>query len=414
MRHDVPRLLRAAGVDGVLLLGGTLGNPNFRYVAGATDIKGTILVPVRGRPAMLYGAMERDSLPRIEGLRAMTTAELDARRPRQGRKPAKAPSPAAAEAEQAARFLAHMKFRGTLALAGRVEAGWAVEFARVLGRQTPDVKVVDVDPAATAFRRARAAKEPAEIEFVAEAGRRTQRAVADAVAFLSACSLRRGFVVDDRGRRVTSGRVRDVIVDRLRREGMELPETPIVAAGEEAGVPHNVGTDSRPLRGGEPLVMDVFPRMSGSGYFFDMTRTVCPGRPSPELARMYDQVLKVHRACCAMVAADAVGADIDAEACRLFEGWGHPTGRTHPGTTDGYCHSLGHGVGLDIHELPNLSKTWHEPLGRGAVVTVEPGLYYPDRGVGIRIEDVLAIDAEGRVRNLCTLGKRFALPLRED
>ena len=96
-----------------------------------------------------------------------------------------------------------------------------------------------------------------------------------------------------------------------------------------------------------------------------------------------------------------------------FEAKGHPTARTHPGGHDGYVHSLGHGVGLDIHEEPRLSIAPGNDtlLMPGHVVSVEPGLYYPERGFGVRIEDTIALQADGSVLNLTHFPYDLVVPM---
>ncbi|MCB0117111.1 MAG: aminopeptidase P family protein, partial [Caldilineaceae bacterium] len=91
--------------------------------------------------------------------------------------------------------------------------------------------------------------------------------------------------------------------------------------------------------------------------------------------------------------------DFQMMTCDLFESKGHKTIRSHSGTQEGYVHSLGHGIGLEIHESPNMShlesnKTVLKP---GHVITIEPGLYYPERGYGVRIEDAVAFNEAGEL-----------------
>jgi Xaa-Pro aminopeptidase len=98
----------------------------------------------------------------------------------------------------------------------------------------------------------------------------------------------------------------------------------------------------------------------------------------------------------------------------FFEAKGHPTARTNPGGHDGYVHSLGHGVGLDIHEEPRLSIAAGNAtlLAPGHVVSIEPGLYYPDRGFGVRVEDTIALRSDGSVLNLTQFPYDLVVPMR--
>ena len=97
--------------------------------------------------------------------------------------------------------------------------------------------------------------------------------------------------------------------------------------------------------------------------------------------------------------------------CDFFEQCGYPTTRSHPATLEGYVHSLGHGVGLDIHEKPSfhLTPSNHDLIEEGDIVTIEPGLYFPDRELGVRIEDTFVVGDDGRVKSLCR-GSRGLAP----
>ena len=102
---------------------------------------------------------------------------------------------------------------------------------------------------------------------------------------------------------------------------------------------------------------------------------------------MYDQVREIYLQVMATLKVNAPTADYQRMTTEYFESHGHPTIASKPGTTDGYVHSLGHGIGLQIHEAPSLSARSTERLAPGMVFSVEPGLYYPERGLGVRLED---------------------------
>jgi Xaa-Pro aminopeptidase len=95
-----------------------------------------------------------------------------------------------------------------------------------------------------------------------------------------------------------------------------------------------------------------------------------------------------------------------------FESKGHPTTRSNPSTSVGYVHSLGHGVGLNIHERPSIGHLSKDTLQPGNVISIEPGLYYPERGFGVRIEDLCYVDASGALVSLTDFHKELVLPLR--
>lgn len=200
--------------------------------------------------------------------------------------------------------------------------------------------------------------------------------------------------------------VRRALVER------ELEDTGMIfAQGRDGGFPHSRGTDDQPLQQGQPIVFDLFPRELGGGYHHDMTRTWCLGYAPDDVREIYETVLEAFDRAIEMTKAGADGKALQEAVLDYFEGLGHPTQRSTPGTDKGYVHSLGHGVGLNIHERPRLSHLAGDPLHKGSVVTIEPGLYYPERGVGMRIEDMVYIDENGAVVTLTDFPKDLVLPL---
>ncbi|MBQ6102340.1 MAG: M24 family metallopeptidase, partial [Kiritimatiellae bacterium] len=190
---------------------------------------------------------------------------------------------------------------------------------------------------------------------------------------------------------LTSERARALVRETLLSRGCLDLEGSIVAGGRQAADPHEAGHG--PLRAGEWIVCDIFPRDLCTGYWGDMTRTFMNGRPSAKLRRLYRAVADAQRLALSLVRPGAKGSDVHAAVARFFEESGWPSGRDATGRPYGFFHGTGHGVGLQIHEEPRLSVTGGE-LTPGMVVTVEPGLYYPDLG-GVRIEDTVAVTTSG-------------------
>lgn len=166
---------------------------------------------------------------------------------------------------------------------------------------------------------------------------------------------------------------------------------PIVASGPNGSMPHAVPTD-RLIQSGEFVTMD-FGCVYG-GYCSDMTRTVCVGRPTEEMERVYETVLKAQLAGIAAARAGVTGAEIDGAAREVIR---------QAGYGDYFGHSFGHSVGVEIHESPNASPGNHEPMPAGAVVSAEPGIYLPGR-FGVRIEDVIVLE-EGGCRDITKADK---------
>jgi Xaa-Pro aminopeptidase len=175
--------------------------------------------------------------------------------------------------------------------------------------------------------------------------------------------------------------------------------------GRDAGVPHNSGNDADVLEEGKPIVIDLFPVQSGGGYYFDVTRTICVGKAPAELRDLHALVREAVDRTMETIHEGSPGRTYQEQVCDLFEARGHKTIRQDERLEEGYVHGLGHGIGLEIHERPNLSGNAanKDRIEAGSLFTVEPGLYYPSRGLGIRIEDVAWVKPDGSVENLTNI-----------
>ncbi len=245
---------------------------------------------------------------------------------------------------------------------------------------------VDVRPAP--FFPERMLKRADEIRAVRAAQAATERALDEALALLRRARTRGGALRAD-GEAVTSERLRGVIDLSLAREGLVARHT-IVASGEQCVDPHDVG--SGPIRPNTTIIFDIFPRDTRTGYFADMTRTVVRGKAPARVREMYATVAAGQE-----YAFERIRGGCDAQAIHvgireLFADAGFPTGVVD-GRNQGFFHGTGHGVGLDIHEPPAFGDR-PGTLPSGAIVTVEPGLYYAGLG-GVRLEDMVLVTDTG-------------------
>lgn len=189
------------------------------------------------------------------------------------------------------------------------------------------------------------------------------------------------------GKLLTSERLRQMIDIACLEKGAVANGT-IVAGGNQACDPHCRG--SGPLRADELIIVDIFPRVSKTGYHGDMTRTYLKGRASEAQAALYETVFEAQQAAIKAFKAGKSGLKIYRSVCAAFETKGYKT-EVIDGTPVGFFHGLGHGLGLEVHEGPRVSAV-KSRLKKGQVITVEPGLYYPGLG-GVRIEDVVRVTA---------------------
>jgi Xaa-Pro aminopeptidase len=187
------------------------------------------------------------------------------------------------------------------------------------------------------------------------------------------------------GKVLTSERLRHLIDVACLERGAVASGT-IVAGGDQACDPHCRG--SGPLRADELIIVDIFPRVSKTGYHGDMTRTYLKGRASEAQRALYATVFEAQQEALSQFRAGRSGLKIYRSVCAHFEAKGYRT-EVIKGTPVGFFHGLGHGLGLEVHEGPRVSAV-KSRLKKGQVITVEPGLYYPGLG-GVRIEDVVRV-----------------------
>ena len=227
-----------------------------------------------------------------------------------------------------------------------------------------------------------------EVEAISRAMQRTEAAMDAAIGAIREAEVHDG-VLRWRGTTLTAERVRRLISMTLIEDGL-LAQHTIVACGEAGCDPHNEG--SGPLRAGQSIIIDIFPRDEASRYYADITRTVVKGRASDMLRKMYGAVAAAQERAFALLRDGSDGEAIHRAVQAALEGHGFQSGEVN-GRMQGFFHGTGHGLGLEVHELPRISK-FPTTLGSGNVVTVEPGLYYPGIG-GVRIEDVVVVTETG-------------------
>ncbi|MDD4483707.1 MAG: Xaa-Pro peptidase family protein [Methanoregula sp.] len=228
----------------------------------------------------------------------------------------------------------------------------------------------------------RAIKTPDEIRLIRTVQKKTEKAMGLGISLIGNATTKKGILYHD-GAPLTAEIVRSAMHKQLMDEGCRAVET-IISCGEDSAFPHIIG--SGPLVPHEPIVIDMFPKDEATGYYADMTRTVSKGKPDPQIAEMYEAVKEAQKIGIKTIRAGVSGADTHNAVVDYFKSRGFES------DTRGFIHNLGHGVGLQVHEMPTVGPSGG-PLEAGFVVTVEPGLYYPGLG-GIRLEDMGAVTAK--------------------
>jgi len=229
----------------------------------------------------------------------------------------------------------------------------------------------------------RAKKTPSEIKCMKHVQDVTQTAMGQAVSLLKRATGKKGILHLD-GKPLTSERIKYTMHCVLLEHGCSAEDT-IVSCGEDTATPHITGTG--PLLSDEPIIIDLFPRHEKSGYYADMTRTFVRGEPAEEIRDMYSALCESKQLAISGVKNGVSGADLHQAVVDFFRERGFRS------DTQGFVHNLGHGVGLQVHELPTVGPSG-TPLEAGNVITIEPGLYYPGTG-GVRLEDIGAVTKKG-------------------
>jgi Xaa-Pro aminopeptidase len=242
------------------------------------------------------------------------------------------------------------------------------------------------------FKRRRRVKNDAELAGIRRAQLAAEAGMATAVELFRRAERSNGWVTVD-GEPLTCERVK-LAVERAFGERGAAADEFIVAHGAQTAIGHEMG--SGPIQPDEPVVLDLFPRDRESGCFADMTRTFVIGTPPDELREWQRLCRDALERAVAAIRPGVRGSDLHRQTCELFHEHGYPTLLSkQPGEVleDGFFHGLGHGVGLEVHEDPKLSRGGEE-LVAGDVVAVEPGLYRQGFG-GCRLEDLVLVTPDG-------------------
>jgi Xaa-Pro aminopeptidase len=242
------------------------------------------------------------------------------------------------------------------------------------------------------FNDRRRSKNKTELRGIRNAQRACEAALDASRELLRRASANGGGLEID-GEPLTCERLKRVIEDVFADHGVEGPDM-IVAHGPQTAVGHNMGSGQ--IAPNEPIVFDLFPRDKASGCYADMTRTYVVGEPSDELQEWYRLVKQALETSTAGVKPGVNGRTLYEQVCEIFHGAGYKTQlNKEPGEVleDGFFHGLGHGVGLEVHELPTMSRTGQD-LVPGDVITIEPGLYRSGYG-GLRLEDLVFVTSDG-------------------
>jgi Xaa-Pro aminopeptidase len=275
-----------------------------------------------------------------------------------------------------------------------VNAGFPIGLADELRRAG-----YEIEPISGSIESLRSVKTARELRLMVQVQRASEKALATALTILAHSKVI-GEGLRYEGRVLKSERLKSAIGCSLINDGCTSKDV-IASSGDDSALPHLTG--SGPVKANYAIVFDVFPQSVTSRYHADMSRTVLRGDAPPELSDMYSAVKEAQELALHTLRPGISGAEVHLAVADYFEQSGFHTDLDNG---QGFIHSTGHGLGLEVHELPFLSKRGGV-LEKGNVVTVEPGLYYPGIG-GVRLEDVAVITYNGN-RTITQFPKEFVI-----
>jgi len=412
MKSDLDNLMQSNNLDAILVTGNADHNPPMYYLTGGGHISAATLIKKRGEEPVLYcNAMERDEATKT-GLKIIpysiySYAEL--------LKEAHG-DPSLTSAILYKRMFNDQGVKGRVGIYGNTELGSAFANFTHLQELMPELELVGESSNDSIFMKAMETKDAFEVERIRKMGATTTEVVRRTAEFLTSCEVSADeILLKEDASPLTIRDVKTRINLWIAELGAENPEGTIFAIGRDAGVPHSVGTPEDFLRLGQTIVFDIYPCEAGGGYFYDFTRTWSLGYATLEAQKLYDEVKTVYKRLLEEFDLNAPFRDYQRLTCELFEKNGHQTPLSTPAPVEGYVHSIGHGVGLNIHERPwsGLSVSDDNMLKPGVIFTSEPGLYYPEKGLGARIEDTYWVRPDGKIEILAAYPYDFVLKMKK-
>jgi len=411
MKADIDSLMRSQGVDAILVTGPAQHNPMMIYFTGVVHVTDADLIKIRGQqPVLFVPPMERE-----EGARSGLQTVSNSKYPLTDFLSEAGGDMLEAHALRYEKLFCELGLiSGRVALYGLKDAGFAHAVFSRLQKRLPDLIL-------TGFARdklllqAMMTKDEDEVDHIRRMGKITTDVVGRTADFLCSHKAKNDQLVHPDGSPLTIGEVKRKINLWLAEAGAENPEGTIFSIGRDAALPHSTGKDTDTLRLGQPIVFDIFPCEEGGGYFYDFTRTWCLGHAPEEVIKLHEDVRSVYQTVVSKLEVGQPFWRAQQMTCELFESMGHTTVLNNPVTESGYVHSLGHGLGLQIHEKPFASLSTHtdtDILAPGSVFSIEPGLYYPEKGMGVRIEDTWLAKADGTFEMLADYPTDLVLPIK--
>jgi Xaa-Pro aminopeptidase len=413
MKSDLDALMQAKNLDAIMVFGNAEHNPPMTYLTGGGHVSHATLIKKCGEEAVLFfGDMERDEAAK-SGLKLTPYSRYDYD---------ELLKKANKDFLLAGAMRNELMFQDLSIASGRVGVYGTYDLSAIIGQLSylqkllPNIEFVGEAREDSIFMRAMETKDEAEVARIRKMGKVTTDVVGKVANFLTSCDVRDDEVLlKEDGSPLTVGDIHSKICLWVAEQGAELPSGFIFSIGRDAGVPHSAGNPHDLMRLGQTIVFDIYPAEAGGGYYYDFTRTWSLGYATLEAQELFDQVKDVYDRLMDNFDLNTPFKNYHQMACEFFESKGHQTPLNTKSPVEGYVHSLGHGVGLNIHERPfsSLLVGDDQRLAPGVVITSEPGLYYPEKGMGFRIEDTLWVRPDGKMEILAEYPYDFVLPMKK-
>ena len=413
MKSDLDAIMQSRDMDAFIVFGNAENNPPMYYLTGGGHVSHATIVKKRGEePVYFYNDMERDEAAK-SGLKTVPFSKYDL-----GELLKKAAGNALlASAMRYQQMFEELNLTsGRVGVYGHYDVGVVFGTLNHLQKLMPGIEFIGDAREDSIFLHAMETKDEKEVERIRKMGKVTTSVVNRTREYLTSCDVRDDEVLlKEDGTPLTVGDVHSKIRLWVSEHGAELPSGFIFAIGHDAGVPHSAGNPADLMRLGQTIVFDIYPAEAGGGYYYDFTRTWSLGYTTPEAQALFDQVKEVYDTLNDNFDLNVPFKDYNKMTCDYFESKGHQTPMNTRAPIEGYVHSLGHGVGLNIHERPfsGLTAGDDQRLKPGVIITSEPGLYYPEKGMGFRIEDTLWVRPDGVMEKLVEYPYDFVLPMKK-
>lgn len=411
MRSDLDHFMEEKNLDAFLVYGNAENNPPMMYLTGGGHVTHATLIKKRGQaPVLFCGLMERD-----EAAKSGLTVRLYDDYPWQNYAEKSGGDQSLLAALRLQHIMDDMGIKGRVGVFGNTELSLMFAVLSHLSSLKKDIQFVGESRENSLFLYAMETKEENEVARIRRMGKITTEVVGKTADYLTSCAVdEKEQLLDENSQPLKLGRVREKINLWLAERNASPSEGFIFSLGRDSAVPHSQGNPEDIMKLGETIVFDIYPQEPGGGYFYDFTRTWSLGYAKPGAQELYDQVQDCYKRVVASLKVGMNFKEANELTCEIFEKYGHVSPRTEKNPQSGYIHSVGHGVGINIHERPfsGLMATDDNVLRPGVVMTIEPGLYYPDNGMGFRIEDTYTVKADGSIEILADYPYDFVLKMK--